>query len=82
MNSDTPMIGHKYKHFKGDTVEVTAIAKHSETLELLIVYTHAGQTWARPYSEWRKEIKDQPDVKRFEIQYGMGGMTQVFHPDD
>lgn len=28
----------KYQHYKGSTVEVIGVAKHSETLEELVVY--------------------------------------------
>lgn len=43
-------VGKKYKHFKGIEIEVLGIAKHSETLENLVIYTHlgTGDMWARP----------------------------------
>lgn len=43
-------IGRKYRHFKGHIIEVIGIAKHSETLENLVVYKHlgTGDMWARP----------------------------------
>lgn len=45
-------VGRKYRHFKGIEIEVLGIAKHSETLENLVVYTHlgTGDMWARPES--------------------------------
>jgi len=30
----------KYRHFKGNEYEVIALAKHSETLEDMVVYHH------------------------------------------
>lgn len=43
-------VGKKYRHFKGHEIEVLGIAKHSETLENLVIYTHlgTGDMWARP----------------------------------
>lgn len=43
-------VGRKYRHFKGHIIEVLGIAKHSETLENLVIYTHlgTGDMWARP----------------------------------
>jgi hypothetical protein len=43
-------VGRKYKHFKGHEIEVLGIAKHSETLENMVIYTHlgTGDMWARP----------------------------------
>ena len=43
-------VGKKYIHFKGHKIEVMAIAKHSETLENMVVYKHLGtnEIWTRP----------------------------------
>ena len=58
----------KYKHYKGNEYEVIGIAKHSETLEALVVYKTlyqedlpAGQTggnnlWVRPLSMFTEEV--------------------------
>lgn len=53
-----------YKHFKGNTYFVVCMAKHSETLELMVVYRRCGkskETWVRPLTEW---VKPLPDGKR------------------
>ena len=54
----------KYKHYKGDTVEVFGTALHSETLEEFVVYkhltgSHAGEThfWVRPFVMFNEEVK-------------------------
>ena len=41
----------KYRHFKGNEYEVLHIAKHSETLENMVVYRALygdGEVWVRP----------------------------------
>ena len=50
-------VGKKYRHFKGHIVEVLGIAKHSETLENLVIYTHlgTGDMWARPEEMFLEE---------------------------
>ena len=59
----------KYRHFKGNEYEVIAIAKHSETLELLVVYRAlygAGEVWVRPASMWNETLeKDGKLYRRF-----------------
>jgi hypothetical protein len=54
----------KYKHFKGDLVEVIGTAVHSETLENLIIYKHitgkhAEEThcWVRPLKMFSEEVE-------------------------
>jgi cyclomaltodextrinase len=56
-----------YRHYKGGVYEVIGVARHSETLEELGVYTHDGQMWVRPIAmffdvlEWEGKM-----IKRFE----------------
>ncbi len=49
----------RYRHFKGNEYEVVGIAKHSETLEEMVVYRALygdGGLWVRPASMWLEEI--------------------------
>ena len=50
-------VGAKYRHFKGIEIEVLGIAKHSETLENMVIYTHLGtnEMWARPEEMFLEE---------------------------
>lgn len=62
----------KYRHFKGKIVEVIAIAKHSETLEEMVVYKHDNEVWVRPYSMFIEKVDKEkyPDILqeyRFEL---------------
>ena len=46
-----PIIGGKYRHYKGKEYRVLAVAQHSETLEELVVYRalyEDGGVWVRP----------------------------------
>ena len=60
----------KYRHFKGNEYEVIGIAKHSETLEPMVVYKALydnGSLWVRPASMWNETItRDGKTFKRFE----------------
>lgn len=65
-------VGKKYRHFKGMLIEVIAIAKHSETLEDMVVYVHDGDIWVRPYSMFIEKVDKEkyPDILqeyRFEL---------------
>jgi hypothetical protein len=60
-----------YRHFKGKKYQVIGIAKHSETLEDLVIYkplykNETSDLWARPLEMFKdyKEI-DGEKVKRF-----------------
>lgn len=58
-----------YQHFKGGRYEVIAIAKHSETLEEMVVYKALygdGGVWVRPASMWEETVVyGGKEVKRF-----------------
>ena len=59
----------KYRHFKGKEYEVIGVAKHSESLEEMVVYRALygeGGLWVRPASMWDEEVeKDGVRYKRF-----------------
>lgn len=59
----------KYRHFKGNEYEVLYIAKHSETLEDMVVYRQLYGNygiWVRPLAMWDEEVKrDGKIFKRF-----------------
>ncbi len=65
----------KYRHFKGDIVEVYGVALHSETLEEFVLYKHitgdkSGETnfWVRPVSMFVEEVeREGKKVLRFEF---------------
>lgn len=60
----------KYRHYKGNEYEVIGVAKHSETLEDMVVYKALygdGSLWVRPASMWNETvIKDGKECRRFE----------------
>ncbi len=56
----------KYRHFKGNEYEVIGVAKHSETLEPMVVYRALygeGGLWVRPAEMWNEIV--ERDGKRF-----------------
>ena len=63
------MINKIYKHYKGNEYKVIAIAKHSETLEDMVVYQALygdNGIWVRPKSMWNEEVVlDGKKVLRF-----------------
>jgi hypothetical protein len=66
----------KYQHYKGKHYEVIGIAKHSETLEELVVYKALYQTegenlWVRPLKMFTENIMlDGKLVPRFKYTGG------------
>ncbi len=67
--SETIKLG-KYRHFKGNEYEVIDVARHSETLEELVVYRALygeGGLWVRPAQMWNEMVtRDGRTFKRFE----------------
>ena len=59
----------KYRHFKGNEYEVIALAKHSETLDPMVVYRALygeGGFWVRPAAMWNEVIeRDGKVFQRF-----------------
>lgn len=59
----------RYRHFKGNEYQVVGVAKHSETLEEMVVYIPLygeGGLWVRPASMFDQTIElDGKKVKRF-----------------
>jgi hypothetical protein len=64
------MIGKYYRHFKGNVYRVLHIAKHSETLEDIVVYQAMyGErgVWVRPRAMFEENIeRDGKIFRRFE----------------
>ena len=65
------MNGKIYMHYKGNKYKVLCTAKHSETLEEMVVYQALygdGDIWVRPLSMWDEEVLVNGEkVKRFQL---------------
>ncbi len=68
-------VGNIYKHSKkGGLYKIIVIAKHSETLEDMVIYeaqyeNPLAKIWARPLNMFLDEVEiDGNKVKRFELQ--------------
>ncbi len=49
----------KYRHFKGGEYRVIGTARHSETMEELVVYQALyddGSLWVRPAAMWLEQV--------------------------
>ena len=67
-----PKVGEVYRHFKGNVITILAIAKHTESLEEMVVYDHDGEIWVRPFSMFLEKVDKEkyPNVEqecRFEL---------------
>ncbi|GAB2889103.1 DUF1653 domain-containing protein [Uliginosibacterium flavum] len=64
MSSDLPPLPSlplgKYRHYKGGEYEVMGVARHSETLEALVMYRPLYNDtgwWVRPFAMFMEEIE-------------------------
>jgi len=75
-----------YRHYKGNQYEVVGFAKHSETLEDMVIYKALygeGGTWVRPLSMWDNPIEvDGKTVKRFEYASPSSTLINLLHDDN
>ena len=59
----------RYRHFKGNEYQVLGLARHSETLEDMVVYRALygeGGLWVRPASMWNEMVtRDGKTQRRF-----------------
>lgn len=59
----------RYRHFKGNEYELLGVARHSETLEELVVYRALyGERglWVRPVAMWNETVeRDGKTYRRF-----------------
>ena len=59
------IVGRAYRHFKGNLYKVVGFAKHSETLEDMVIYSSlkTGDTWVRPKSMWNEVVDDKGTLR-------------------
>ncbi len=65
-------IGQMYKHYKGGEYKILALAKHSESLEEMVVYQNIQEPekiWARPLDLFLQPVEqDGKELVRFQLQ--------------
>ena len=61
-----------YRHFKGNLYRLITVARHSETLEEMVVYQALygeGGTWVRPAAMWLEKVeRDGITYQRFTLE--------------
>jgi hypothetical protein len=59
------IVGRTYKHFKGNLYKVIGFAKHSETLEDMIIYESLRNNtmWVRPKYMWNEVVDDKGTLR-------------------
>ena len=56
----------RYRHYKGNCYELMGIARHSETLEPMVVYKALygdGGIWVRPAEMWGQIVDDKGTLR-------------------
>ena len=63
-----------YRHYKGNLYRLLYIARHSETLEKMVIYQDVNnpeKIWARPASMWEETVEVGGErVSRFQYLGG------------
>ena len=52
----------RYRHYKGGEYQVEGVVRHSETLEVMVLYRplyNATGLWVRPYAMFFEEIQHE-----------------------
>lgn len=55
----------RYRHYKGGEYEVIGLARHTETLESVVVYRAlygSGGLWVRPAGMWNETVEVSGNV--------------------
>ena len=66
---DTVKVGEVYRHFKGNTYKIIAVAKDCEDLKDIVVYQNVDKLdiWTRPLDNFCETVtRDGKTFKRFE----------------
>lgn len=74
-----------YQHYKGNYYEALYIARHSETLEPMVVYKALygdGGIWARPSSMWNETVEHEgqtmPRFKKLSLEERVSFYESLF----
>jgi len=63
--------GTLYRHYKGNEYTVIGIARHSETLEAMVIYRQEygdGSLWVRPLAMFQEMVMvERKEVPRFQF---------------
>lgn len=69
MQQESRLRPGRYRHFKGNEYQLLYLARHSETLEELVVYKALygeGGVWVRPAAMWNETVeRDGQTYQRF-----------------
>lgn len=69
MTENEAILEATHRHYKGGLYKYHGVAKHSETLEEVIIYEHLWpherQFWVRPVDIWHSPVDGTEDQVRF-----------------